>query len=42
LPWRKLEAITKEGLALNDNIRKKEDELKELKQELKNFQKTGQ
>lgn len=39
LSVQELEEITKEGLVLNDSIRKKEEELKRIRQEHENFQK---
>jgi len=39
LSLQELEEITKEGLILNDNIRRKEEELKKIKKEHENFQK---
>src|SRR5690554_2045882 len=38
LSLEEVEEITKEGMMLNDKIRRKEDELKKLKQELNSFQ----
>ena len=38
LSVQELEEITKEGLVLNDSIRKKEEELKRIRQEHENFQ----